>query len=243
MSRRTSMKQLQRYIRTLLSVILTATTFAITLFLLPSGLVAQSADVFKPEEPSNTTEVASDTSGDSSAPGLVDPEPSRFAGDEIEAYVAARAALLSMRDRAVGPFGLFQDPTIQPIVKQADSELPSRRQAALPAVPLLDIVKLIRVTTVMPREKMFLVGVRKFREGDEFPLEYQNKTLQIRVIDVTANKIRFRDMKTGEDAALETGILPPGMIIGGDREMRPPGMVSPTENTPLRLESGNLENR
>ena len=142
-----------------------------------------------------------------------------------------------------GPFGLFQDPTIQPIVKQADSELPSRRQAALPAVPLLDIVKLIRVTTVMPREKMFLVGVRKFREGDEFPLEYQNKTLQIRVIDVTANKIRFRDMKTGEDAALETGILPPGMIIGGDREMRPPGMVSPTENTPLRLESGNLENR
>ncbi len=200
-------------------------------------LFAQSADIFEPKPPSTEAEQAAGSKKDLPPPGPVDSQPSRFAGKDIEPYVAARAAVFSMRNRPTDPFGLYQDPNIKPVVKQVAASLPSKRQAALPPTPLADVVKLIRVTTIMPGEKKFLIGPRTFKEGDEFPLVFRGKTMKMKVITVTANRILFRDLGKNEDAALETGILPPGMVPGGT-DMTPPGMVSPEENAPLRLESG-----
>jgi len=187
----------------------------------------------------STPEAGDGTSGVQAAPdepGSVDTTPSRFAGEDIEAYIAARAAAFSMRNRETDPFGVNQDPDVKPEVSKVVANSPISRESALPPTPLSDIVKLIRVTTIMPGERKFLVGTRSFKENDEFPIVFQGKTMKMKVVEVTPNRILFRDLDRGEEAALETGILPPGMILGGGTEMRPPGMVVPVKNIPLQLD-------
>ncbi len=207
-------------------------------FLSMSGMSrAQSADIFAPKPPSAEPEETAGSGKKLPPPAPVDSLPSRFAGRDVEPYVAARAAVFSMRNRPTDPFGLYQDPNVKPVVRKIAANLPSKRTAALPPTPLADIVKLIRVTTIMPGEKKFLVGRRTFKEGDEFPMLFRGKTMKMKVVTVTANRILFRDLQKGEEAALETGILPPGMVPGGT-DMTPPGMVSPADDAPLRLESG-----
>ena len=208
----------------------------LVLLSLSYGLVAQSADVFVS---GSTPDAGDGTSGAQAAPvapGSVDTTPSRFAGADIKAYIAARAAAFSMRSRETDPFGVNQDPDVKPEVSKILSNSPLRRESALPPTPLADVVKLIRVTTIMPRERRFLVGTRSFKENDEFPIVFQGRTMKMKVVEVTPKRILFRDLERGEEAALETGILPPGMILDGGTEMRPPGMVAPVKDIPLQLD-------
>lgn len=170
------------------------------------------------------------------APMAVDETPSRFAGKDIVSYTLARATAFSMGGRETDPFGLNQDPSVKPEVKSAPSRLPTKRLAALPPTPLSDIVKLIRVTTIMPSERKFLVGIREFSESDEFPLVFRGKRMRMKVTEVSAARIVFRNLDNGESAALETGMLPPGMIAGAE-SIQPAGMVSPVDEIPLELGS------
>lgn len=169
-------------------------------------------------------------------PSPVVPNPSRYAGEDLEQYIIKRAAVFSMRNREMDPFLLGQDPNAKPIEKKIATNTLGRG-AALPPTPLAEIINLIRVTTIMPRERKFLVGVREFKESDEFPLEYQGKTMRVKVVKVTARKIVFRDLAKGEEAVLETRILPPGMVAGDDK-LQPPGMISPDSNQPLQIGLG-----
>lgn len=200
-------------------------------------LDAQAADTF-------ATSLAVPARGAAGKPGKgvepipVDDKPSRYAGQDIKPYTVSRAAAFSMKSRITDPFGLNQDPTVPPAVKKVVTSDPSRRQAALPPTPLSDIVKLIRVTTIMPGEKKFLVGVRSFAESDEFSLNFQGKRMRMKIMEVTSRSILFRNLENGETASLETALLPAGMSAGGDKT-RPPGMVSALDDVPLELGAGN----
>lgn len=175
-----------------------------------------------------------------SAPVPVDDTPSRFAGKDIDSYTQAREAVFSMGGRETDPFGLNQDPSVKPPEKSAPTRLPTKRLAALPPTPLSDIVKLIRVTTIMPGDRKFLVGTREFSESDEFPLVFRGKRMRMKVTEVSAARIVFRNLENGETAALETGILPPGMVAGAE-SIQPEGMASSAEEIPLELGSPNPE--
>ena len=168
----------------------------------------------------------------------IDAMGSRFAGSDIEAYIAVRAAKFSMNDREVDPFGLNQDPNRKPERKLIPSRLPARRTAALPPTPLRDIVNRIPVTTIMPSDKKFLVRSRTFTEGDEFPLIYQGKRLSMKITKVTGHQIHFRNQQNGETAVYKMQMLPPGMTSGSERS-RPPGMVQDGRNAPLDLSNDN----
>ncbi len=220
-----------------LSAFLKTGMVAMCLSLMAQSLAySQSAESFDEAPTNDSTAEGATPAMKNTPPGPVDFQPSRFAGQDIEPYTAARAAVFSMRNRATDPFGLPQDPNAKPIIRKVASNLPSKRQPALPPTPLSDIVKLIRVTTIMPGEKKFLVGTRSISQGDEFPLVYRGKKLPIKVLEVNSIRILFMNTESKEKAALEIGVLPPGMIAGG-KHMTPPGMVTPTENSPLNLES------
>ncbi|MEP2775210.1 MAG: hypothetical protein ABJQ29_02070 [Luteolibacter sp.] len=210
-----------------------------TMASIPSASFGQSADIFSDGKGSKSS--GAQGSGDDlpeAAP--VDSQPSRFAGEDAEAYIRARAAIFSMRNRVTDPFGLHQDPNVKPVVRNIVNNMP-RRQSVLPPTPLAEIVKQIPVTTIMPSEKKFLVGVRTFTEGDEFPLVYRGKTLQIRITEVSAKQISFMNVESGESGTLLTGILPPGMVAGGGNS-RPAGMISSNEDAPLDLGSAGAFN-
>lgn len=203
---------------------------------LMSVSLAQRAESFDPDAKQSVKQGRKDAP----VPLPVDDKPSRFAGKDMAAYTLARAAVFSMVKRETDPFGLNQDPSLKPAPKKISNQLPEKRLAALPPTPLSDIVKLIRVTTIMPGEKKFLVGVRTFSEGDEFPLLFQSKRMRMKVTEVSAKKIIFKNLDNGEQASLETGMLPPGMIAGKGT-MRPAGMVSPVDDLPLDLGSPHEE--
>jgi hypothetical protein len=197
----------------------------------------QTADALMPSE--NRGENAAEEKA-APAPDPVDATPSRFAGKDTESYISARKAAFSMQSRETDPFGLYQDPNAKPLVKSAADRLPVKRQTALPPTPLAEIVKLIRVTTIMPGEKKFLVGIREFSESDEFPLVYQGKRMRMKVTEVSAQRIVFTNLDNGESAPLSTGMLPPGMIAGAE-SVKPAGMVSPIDQLPLELGIPNSE--
>jgi len=202
----------------------------------PSVLRAQSAESLVPRKSDSGS--GNGKVAEQYEPDPVDSRPSRSAGQDIVPYIASRAAVFSIRNRAVDPFGLSQDPNAKPIVKKIVQGVPVKRLTALPPTPLKDIVKLIRVTTIMPGEKKFLVGVREFSESDQFPLLFDGKRMNMKVLEVSSRSILFQNLDNGDTASLETDMLPPGMIAGGDR-MQPPGLVSPLANLPLELGSGN----
>lgn len=200
----------------------------------PLVSTGQSADIFA----SDPSQKSSDTAEATDAPPEAEPvdaQPSRFAGEDTEPYIRARAAIFSMRNRTTDPFGLNQDPNVKPVINN-NAVIKQRRQAALPPTPLSDIVKQIRVTTIMPGENKFLVGVRVFAEGDEFPLVYRGKMLQVRITEVSAQQIIFKNIATEEIGRLQADVLPPGMIAGGGNS-RPAGMISNDKDTPLDLGS------
>ena len=203
-------------------------------FALAPQVHAQSADIFTEGQ----TESAVGSSEEEKEPEPVDERPSRLAGADIEAYTASRAAVFSMRNRKTDPFGLNQDPSVKPAVRKIASKLPVKRQIALPPKPLSDIVKLIRVTTIMPGEKKFLVGVRSFSEADEFPLIFRGKRMNMKVVEVSSRSILFQNLDNGDKASLETEMLPPGMMAGGDK-MQPPGLISPLDNVALEVGTSN----
>lgn len=164
--------------------------------------------------------------------------PSRYAGAYVESYIEARAAKFSIKDREVGPFGLLQDPTAEPPKRKLLPQKRVSRPAALPPTPLADMVQLIRVNTVMPGERKFLVGTRSFSKGDEFPLVFQGKKVPVRITEVSSAQIRFMNVETKEQAALKLGLLPAGMAAASGGSLKPPGMIIESAEQPLTLDSG-----
>lgn len=198
----------------------------------------QTAEALLPPEtapipPAEEKAPAKPPSG-ASAPASVELKPSRFAGELVDAYTLARAGAFAMAGRTTDPFGLLQDPSVKPPERTPQGDI--KRREALPPVALEEIIKLIRVTTIMPAEKKFLVGTRVFRESDEFPINFQGKRIRIKVVQVSSSKIVFRNLENGETATLSTGMLPPGMVPGKEA-IQPAGMVAPADDLPLDLGS------
>ena len=164
------------------------------------------------------------------------PPPSRYAGSDTPAYVANLSSQFASRNRVTDPFGQLQDPSAKPVVKTTVAKRAVRRFTAEPAKPLSSIVEQIGITTVMPKDKRFLVGNRSIAQGDKLTLNYRNKQIQTKIIEVSARRIVFSDLETGETAIRLLKILPPGMTPGAS-EVRAPGMTPADSNAPLEIGS------
>ncbi|MES2983408.1 MAG: hypothetical protein V4727_13940 [Verrucomicrobiota bacterium] len=204
-------------------------------FILTQRLSAQSADVF--ESLQGKTEATASGTLVKSPPDieLLKSKPSRFAVGSVELYTAARIANFSMKSRATDPFGLFQDPDIKPVSKPTSSGITKQQpKGNIARAPLEEIVKKMKVTTIMIKEKSFLSEGQVFKESGVVTLDYQDRTNRLKVMKVEATQILFKDMDTGEEATLKTDVLPAGMNAGGE-QIKPAGLVDPNENQPLKL--------
>lgn len=153
----------------------------------------------------------------------------------VVSYVKSYEAILSMRSRARDPFGQNQDPNAKPEIKAPVTARNTKRVTSAAATPLADVVKLIVITTIMPREKRFLIGTRSVKKGDELPVNFRGKKLRIQVVDVTSQQILFRNAETGETATHKLDLMPAGMQPG-NRGIKAPGMVPNIPNAPIDLD-------
>lgn len=203
------------------------------------SLFAQSVDVFRAME----KQPPGDSESATPKPTATDLEalkskPSRFAVNAVDAYVSAKLDILTMKSRTLDPFVLNQNPEIKTEIKTIRDLPTSTKPTALPTIPLSEIVKLIKVSTVILKDKSFLVGDRSFKELDEIPISFEGRKKRLQVLKVTAAEIHFRDIDTKEDAILKIDVLPFGML-SGDSKLRPEGMISPDQNRDLELEIEN----
>jgi hypothetical protein len=161
--------------------------------------------------------------------------PSRYIGEEeLAAHVESLSAAFSMKSRATDPFGQYQDPDAKPIIKTPTNK-PTQKVKPFQATPFSDIVRHLKVTTIMPGEKRFLLADRSFKQGDRMPLIFRGKNISAQIISVGARQIDFRNAETGETASLKMELLPIGMTPG-TKGISAPGMVPANQNTPIELE-------
>ena len=220
--------------------------------LLLHGILLTSS-VFAQSEPSSNTNIPAPKAqppqkgkalapATPSAPSVTPPAksstPSRYVGNDLKAYVEAHANQLAMHERTSDPFGQLQDPNAKPVAKPTVTKT-LRRPIVEPPASLTDIVARIEITTIMPKDKRFLVGSRSIGQGDKLPLSYHNKQIHTQVIEVSSRKIVFRNLDTGELGVRQLNILPLGMTPG-TRNITAPGMVPVNPNSPLEIDAPSL---
>ncbi|MEI6654037.1 MAG: hypothetical protein WCP45_04660 [Verrucomicrobiota bacterium] len=200
--------------------------------ILTSAAHAQSA----PSSNSNPPKPAPPPSVPGSVPvrdvGL--PTSSRYAGKDLKTYVESLANQLAICNRATDPFCQPQDPNAKPVIKPTATKA-IRRPTAEPPAPLSDIVNRIAITTVMPKDKRFLVGSRSITQNDKLPISFRNKLIRIEVTEVSARRIVFRNLDTGEVGIRPLDLLPSGMTPG-NHNIAAPGMILTRPNAPLEVD-------
>jgi len=170
--------------------------------------------------------------------GKIEATPSRnVTPEDFPSYIEAVASVLSIRNRASDPFAQIQDPDAKPVVKPKIAS--PARIAPIQATPFEDVVNLIRVTTVMPAERTFLIGTRQIREGDRLPITFRGRNIQIEVASVNSRRIEFRNLDSEETASLSLNLLPAGMSTGKE-EISAPGMVPDNPNAPINLDAASI---
>lgn len=163
----------------------------------------------------------------------ITPQASRYAGQEPSSYISSLSPLFSIAKRVTDPFCQPQDPNAKPRIIP-NSNKPQRRTTTEPAKQLTHIVAQIPITTIMPREKRFLVGSRSISEGENLTLNHQNKLIHAKVTEVTSAKIVFTNTETGEQAVRTLSLLPAGMSPG-QNQITPAGMLRDQSNAPLEV--------
>jgi hypothetical protein len=162
--------------------------------------------------------------------------PSRYIGEnDLAAYVNSVSAALAIRSRATDPFGQYQDPDARPVIRTPIAKT-TRRVAPVQTFPFSEIINRIKVNTVMPAEKKFLIGTRTFNQGERMNLTFRMKNIPVEIVSVSAGEIGFRNAETGENATLKMHLLPAGMTPGTGR-IEAPGMVRERKGDPIDLDS------
>jgi len=160
--------------------------------------------------------------------------PHLIAPDQLDAHVQMILSRLDITNRSTDPFGQLQDTNVTPKVVKTPT-LTNRRPTRMKATSFDEIIGRIRVNTIMPAEKRFLIGTRSFRKGDTFPIEYRGHNHQVKVVSVSATEIEFEKVETGETASLKLNILPAGMQAGGNG-ISAPGLEVNDPNAPLKVD-------
>lgn len=233
---------LQRPTAGFLAVLLLASTLA-------SRIPAHAQSMAPPDKAAKTSakapisgkerSVAPAATSTTKASTLSPDTPSRFVSpDNLAPYIKSKLEAFTARQRTTDPFGQPQDPDAKPVVKPSTRKS-SHRPTQIKATPFSDIVKLIKVTTIMPAEKRFLIGTRSIREGQRFPINFRSKNINVEVVSVSSRKILLRDTDSNDTATIDTKFLPDGMTRG-TVSTEPLGMKQDSPNAPIDLGNDTL---
>jgi hypothetical protein len=164
--------------------------------------------------------------------------PSRYAGDEIEAYVNTLSARLFISKRETDPFGRYQDPDRKAPEPKVLAKGPNQRTfKPEPATPFADVVAGITVKLVIPGKQQFLIdgNDRVFKIKDILSLLLPSgKQVKVQVTSVTSTRIGFRNTETNEAAVLSLNMRPAGMSKGGD--VATPGFQPVGTDAPIQIQ-------
>ncbi len=199
---------------------------------------AQSAESFKVATPKTRQASKNEASAPAKDAKTAEIPHSRYIKpDDLPGQIQTLASVFTISKRTTDPFGQYQDPDAKPIIKTTVAKI--KRIAPAQATPFSDIVRLIKVTTIMPADKSFLVGTRTIKQGDHIPLSFRGKNIKVEVAAVTSSAIGFRNLENGEQASIQLNLLPVGMTPGNNG-ITAPGMVPDRPDAPIELDADPL---
>jgi len=121
-------------------------------------------------------------------------------GKEKQQWIEKMSSQLPIQKRKIGPFGLYQDLTVQKITKTQAKVIKGNF--------FPEAIAKISINVVLG--KSFLIGSREIKEAEVFPLDYKGTRYKVEVVSVRANQITFKNMTTGEQVIKKMGGLPQG---------------------------------
>jgi hypothetical protein len=141
--------------------------------------------------------------------------PSRnVAPDELEIYIQSVASKLLINGQLTDPFGLAQEPQKQGITGENEQQIQSPV-----SIPLADVIKLVPVNMVIPKQQTFRMGNREVKLGDTLPFTLNGAVVKTQVTEINSLRIAFKNVSTGEVAYRDLNSLPPGMSYGVTNKM------------------------
>jgi hypothetical protein len=164
--------------------------------------------------------------------------PSRYAGDNLKAYVESLAKQFSSGTRVTDPFGQPQDPEAKVVAKPTTPGKIKPRFTPAAPIALSEVVSQIPITMVKPKTKSFSVDGREFHVGDKLPINFRNTQIQTEITEVSSSRVVFRNVDTKEIGIHTFARLPEGITRGGKKAPAvPPGMTPANRNAPLEIDT------
>ena len=148
-------------------------------------------------------------------------------------FISKKLSVLSIASREIDPFGQVQDPNSKPAIIKPT--ITNRRPTTLKRTSFTDIVDRIKINTIMPSEKRFLIDTRSFKIGDQIPVMYRGRKTMVEVVGVTSSRVDFKNTESGEVASVKLSLIPAGMKTGSGA-FSAPGMVTDKADAPLQLD-------
>lgn len=187
----------------------------------PPGVAAPPANMVKtmPEKP------------------LVDPTPSRLVSESaLQAYLQSVSSQFTIQHQATDPFGLYQDPNAKPVIKKSVAKV-ARRAAPAQVTPFADVIRLLQIHTVIPREKRFLIDSMTLREGELLSIRHRGRLITAKIVSVSSSRILFQNTASNETASLSLNLMPAGMAAGHDA-ITAPGLIPSRQSNLIELDPG-----
>lgn len=138
--------------------------------------------------------------------------PSRFVGDNQDAYIESLSSTFAISNRKIDPFGRHQDPNYKPpkpevIKPDPKTGVPVRK------TPFSDYIAKLQIIGVMQAQQKFMInGGRAFTLNQVIPLKISDsKVMRVRVESIAANRVTFRNLETDEVAHKDFGLRPDGL--------------------------------
>jgi len=179
-----------------------------------------------------TTVMAQQTGGpkevNSPAVAVADTGSRNLIGEEKAKWIEEMSGKLTIARRAVGPFGIAQNP---------EAEAAKPQKVKLKKGAFIEAIAAIKINTVMPMDDKFTIGSREFVEGDQFPLIKERRQFNIEVVSVKSDGILFKDVDSGKLVKKSLESLPAGMARGSSLKTIPGVFSANRENSmPLNLD-------
>lgn len=136
---------------------------------------------------------------------------------ELDDSIMKMRGRLSINSQERDPFGLYQVPGKEPVVKSPIAKM-------IKKTPFSDYIENIQISVVNSKDKEFLVGARIFRLGQVFPIVRGGSSISVRVDSIEPSAVTFKNLKTGELCAKKLDLLPAGVTASTD-DLHVPGVV------------------
>lgn len=148
---------------------------------------------------------------------------------DYDSYVSSMSESLRITRKGSDPFGNSQDLSVKPAPQVSTL---TTNEVKVDTVPLSELVKRIKVGMIAAGTKKIVVGTQSYGEGDNLPMMFKGKVINLVLTEVSPDRLVFRCVQTGEIVTRESKQPQQGITPATGRVL-PKGLSSANQTAPI----------